>query len=297
MDATAFDLIKRRHSVRTYTGKNLSSDTTQEIRKILSTHHHGPFGSKVRFEFVTPKDANIDDMKAFGTYGLIRHATHFIIGAVLRENEMSVVDFGFELEDIILELTRMNLGTCWLGGALHRSRLSDFLHLSNDELIPAVTPVGEAADKRAIADRLIRWMAKSENRFSSEKIFFSGSDKNPLILDNEKLGPYALALEAVRLGPSASNKQPWRVIYQEHPEGKYHFFLNEDRLYNKAIPGLKIQELDMGIAFCHFERVLASLNVKGKWKILNDEKIKALAPGWRYFASWGEVDVKVEAKE
>ena len=55
-----------------------------------------------------------------------------------------------------------------------------------------------------------------------------------------------------RSGPSASNKQPWRIILDWN---KAHFYLKKTENYAQSIP-FDIQALDMGIALCHFEEGL-----------------------------------------
>jgi len=59
----------------------------------------------------------------------------------------------------------------------------------------------------------------------------------------------------VRIAPSASNKQPWRIV---KIEGAWHFFLERTKGYGdgiifKLLKLADIQRLDMGIAMCHFE--------------------------------------------
>ena len=66
-------------------------------------------------------------------------------------------------------------------------------------------------------------------------------------LTREAAGPLADALEAVRLAPSAVNRQPWRVLLRE---GFAHFYEKRSKAY--AGSDWDIQRIDMGIALCHF---------------------------------------------
>ena len=66
----------------------------------------------------------------------------------------------------------------------------------------------------------------------------------------------------VRLAPSASNKQPWRIIRENNI---FHFFIKRSR-----IPGyLNIQYIDIGISLCHFELAASELDLKGKWEVID----------------------------
>ncbi len=60
-------------------------------------------------------------------------------------------------------------------------------------------------------------------------------------------------LEYVRMAPSASNKQPWRIVMDVN--GEAHFFIERTPKYGHAL-GYDIQMIDMGIALSHY--VLAS---------------------------------------
>ena len=88
--------------------------------------------------------------------------------------------------------------------------------------------------------------------------------------------------EAVRLAPSASNKQPWRVVYKSENKS-FDFYLDEDFTYNNRFKDVKIQNVDLGIAMCHFESVSNELGLKGKWDIsLKENKFD----NHIYIASW-----------
>jgi len=83
-------------------------------------------------------------------------------------------------------------------------------YLKEDEVMPAVTPIGYAADKRSIRESMMRKGMKSDSRLPFEELFFHGSFQNPL--NESDAGIWQLPLEMVRLAPSATNKQPWRVV-------------------------------------------------------------------------------------
>jgi hypothetical protein len=80
------------------------------------------------------------------------------------------------------------------------------------------------------------------------------------------------------LGPSASNKQPWRVIRDDRA---FHFFLCRNPGYE--ITGFDLQLNDMGIARCHFELSAHEAGLAGNWQVL--ENVMGPA-GWEYITSW-----------
>ena len=80
--------------------------------------------------------------------------------------------------------------------------------------------------------------------------------------------PFAAVLEAVRMAPAASNKQPWRVVRRG---ADWHFYLQRTKGYGKgsalfAVLRLAdLQRVDLGIARCHFELVARELGLAGTW--------------------------------
>jgi hypothetical protein len=71
----------------------------------------------------------------------------------------------------------------------------------------------------------MRAVISADKRKAWNDLFFD-ADHTPL---TEMLaGAYAVPLEMVRLGPSASNKQPWRII---RDRDRFDFFLSHTKGY------------------------------------------------------------------
>jgi hypothetical protein len=149
-----------------------------------------------------------------------------------------------------------------------------------NEVLPAITPIGYPSENRSMMDRVIRTMSGGKKRKDFEQLFFSDSLSFPLT--KEACGKYGEVLEAVRWAPSASNKQPWRII-KESSRNIFHFYLNENTIYNSAIKDIKIQNIDMGIAMCHFEVASKALDLSGSWHI---RKPSLDAGNLVYITSW-----------
>ena len=67
-------------------------------------------------------------------------------------------------------------------------------------------------------------------------------------MTEEKAGKLKEPLEAVRLSPSAVNKQPWRIVIDGN---RVHFYEKQSKGYDSG--DWDIQKIDMGIALCHFD--------------------------------------------
>ncbi len=273
-----FEVIEKRYSVRSYSSKEIEKDKLQKIKDYFDENRKGPLGSDVRFEIVDATGYEQDELKKLGTYGLVKGPRVFMAGAV-KKGKTAMEDFGYCMEKNILLATSLGLGTCWLGGTLNRSTFALKLNTGTDELIPAVTPIGYTGDKKTFTENLVRMAIGAKNRKKPEELFFDKSIDAPL--DPDSCGQYSKALAAVRLAPSASNKQPWRIIKDN--ENTWHFFLKENAAYNNAFKDIKIQNLDMGIAMCHFELAAVELGLRGSWEI---SEPSVASGGLKYVVSW-----------
>lgn len=100
-------------------------------------------------------------------------------------------------------------------------------------------------------------------------------------------GDYAIPLEMARLAPSASNKQPWRVVKDG---SRWHFYLQrtsgyQERRLVKFSTVADLQRIDMGIAMCHFDLSARELGLQGHWKV-DEPKIDKPDELTDYIASW-----------
>ncbi|MBU0711447.1 nitroreductase family protein [bacterium] len=271
------EIIIKRSSRRNYRTEQLNRNILKQISNLLTSPPAGPFGGKSTFQLLH-KSIAIDQKIKLGTYGFISGAQYFIVGKTVSSPE-AFVDFGYRLEWIILQLTALGLGSCWLGGSFKRSEFAKLLDLKESEIIPAVTPVGYATDKRSVRDKLIRLGAGSKNRKFWSELFFDNNFEHPLTSND--IGEFATVLEMVRLAPSASNKQPWRIV---KIGSIYHFFLQRTPGYGKIFPEIDLQKVDLGIAMCHFEMTAKEMDLRGHWKYL-DPNI-SLPENSEYIHSW-----------
>ena len=262
------ELVQKRFSCRTYRWETIPLEKREQLQTWMQALPDGPFGSHPRFKLVAATETDSKSLRGLGTYGFIKNPTAFILGG-MKPSEFDLEDFGYLMEAIILFATGLELGTCWLGGTFTKSSFARQMDLTADESIPAVTSLGEfvepAQKRRGLASRT----AGSERRLPWDILFFNADFRTPL--SRNQSGKYGFVLEMVRLGPSASNKQPWRILRYNK---LWRFYLRRTPgYYNdpiKRILGLcDLQRLDMGIAMCHFELAAQTCGLKGKWVVEN----------------------------
>ena len=143
----------------------------------MATKTRGPLGSAVRFGLIAASPDDAGALRRLGTYGFIKGATGYIVGAV-RKGPGDLEDYGYLLEEVILDATGLGLGTCWLGGTFTRSTFtSRFGGVGRDETIPAVVSIGYPGDD---GTERIREREEGTRRFPPDELFFAGEFGAPL---------------------------------------------------------------------------------------------------------------------
>jgi len=273
------ELIKMRTSWRKYAATPIPQDLRQEIARSFPLFSRGPAGNTVEFQFVDKEVPGSQAEARLGTYGYIVGAKTFIVGKMKHDRQRLFEDYGYVMEQLILWLTDWGLSTCWLGGTYTRSQFGRAINLRQDEIIPAIAVVGYPTRQRSLRDRLVRQIAASKTRKPWTELFFSGDFSTPITPDQAR--PYDLPLEMVRLAPSASNKQPWRVLVTGNG---CHFFIKRTPHYDRVIKGIDLQRIDTGIAQCHFELSAREAGLDGSWAVVPGAIPPV--PGLEYNVSW-----------
>lgn len=253
------ETIKRRRSVRTFDGSVVPRETLDLITKFMQAVDN-PFGVPVHFALL---DADADRLSSPVVVGAKTY-----IAAKVERQERAEEAFGYSFEKVILYVTSLGLGSVWLAATLDRRAFETAMDLKPGEIMPAVSPLGYAADKMSLREKAMRRGMRSDDRAPFNELFFMGDFGHPLSLDDA--GAWRVPLEMVRVAPSATNRQPWRVVVQNDA---VHFYECKARGYEKSSTG-DIQKVDLGIAACHFETALEEVGVKGGF-IQADPRIAA----------------------
>ncbi|HNQ87341.1 MAG TPA: nitroreductase family protein [Verrucomicrobiota bacterium] len=273
-------IIRERTSRRSYTPQPIAPEILAAL-EASAAGLRGPFGGKARVVLLDTSAWGGASINALGTYGTIRGARIFMVGMIRRDSR-AMEDFGHQFEQLVLKATDLGLGTCWIGGIFNRTRFAEKAGVGGDEILPAVSPLGYPTPSRSVADSVIRWSAGSRQRRPWSELFFHGGFREALT--PEVAGPYHEALEMLRWGPSASNRQPWRVV-KEPGRAVYHLFLCRSRGYDKLIKAVDLQRLDLGIAMSHFELASGELGLSGAWQTLAPS-VGPLPERTEYIESW-----------
>ncbi len=265
--------IQERISVRTFEEIEIQESVMVSLNSFIQQTQLG-MDKNLRFEIIEKTD-DTNQTQKLGTYGIIKGTNSFIAG-IMNNQTANALELGYHLEKIILYATGLGLGTCWLGGTYNRKDFENYLSLNQNETLAVLIAFGYKKDKQSLIESTMRLVAKSNQRKPWKELFFNQNTDTELL--TEETGSYATVLEMVRIAPSASNKQPWRIIKTNH---SYDFYLCRTPAYGIATYDLQLN--DLGIAKCHFELAANELNLKGQWSTKMDPNI---ITEWEYICTW-----------
>ncbi|MDP4162637.1 MAG: nitroreductase family protein [Bacillota bacterium] len=276
------DTMQKRQSIRTYDTKNISESDFTKIKEYIKKDENfkGPFGYQGRVELVQVTNYVTDKGIKLGTYGFIKNQKGYLVG--LAENHKdSLLDFAYCFQKLVLYLTDLEIGTCWMGGTFNRNSFEQEISIQKGEFIPCITPIGYPNEKQRVFDKVARMVVKADNKKAWDKLFYDTDFTAPLT--KEKAGELEIPIEMVRLGPSASNKQPWRLVLSEDRK-VVHFYIEHTPNYSSKL-GYDMQLLDIGIAMCQFDIACQELRMDGEW--FKEEPVMLLPnENVEYMVSW-----------
>ncbi|MBQ8139028.1 MAG: nitroreductase [Lachnospiraceae bacterium] len=246
------EIIKGRRSVRTFDGTALKKEDAESILN---------FAEKIENPYDIPIYWKVLNAEKYGLSSpVISGADTYIAGKMMHIPHAEEA-FGYAFEKICLYAKSLGIGTTMIGGTMNRGAFEQALGASKDDFMPCISPLGYPAKKMSFKETMMRKGLRADSRTAFKELFFDGSFDAPLT--EETAGSLREPLEAVRLAPSAVNKQPWRLValgdkvhfYEKRSKG----FVSED--------GSDMQKIDMGVALAHFEIAAAESGLTCSFEI------------------------------
>ena len=206
------DLIRRRASVRKYTGEPVDDKTCQEILSFF--RQATPLDPEIRVE---PRIVTREQVRFY-----LPWKTPQLIACFSENKPGYLENAGFLLQQVDLYLQSRGLGSCWLGlGKFRKNELPQIEGMEFVIFIAFGQPEGE----------FLRSGPEDFSRKPMTEITDRPDDR----------------LEPARLAPSATNSQPW---YFTHVGDTIHVFCSEAGLLRHWMIG-NMNRIDMGIALSH----------------------------------------------
>ena len=218
--------IDKRVSRRTYLKTSLPPEAADHLRGLAQRLNEK---EGLRIQLVEDDDALFRNF--FAGYGMFSGVRHYFALVGPKDDPVLLEKLGFAGERLVLEATRMGLGTCWVGGTFRRGACETSLKLGTQESLPAIICVGEVPQEKTGREKLLSKVSKRRSKTVDEMLTFEG----------EVPGWVLEGMQAVVKAPSALNAQPVRFHYEG---GRVTAAVEKPQTH---------QGLDLGIARLHFE--------------------------------------------
>lgn len=222
-----YPFITKRKSTRNYSPAKLAQEQLKQVSEIVE--HIVPLDTRC------PIDLTVIETDSINGFMPVKAPYYLIISAEHCENYLTNV--GFMGQQFDLHMSQLGIGTCWVGMARPLSGISTHLPFVIAMAFgqPLASPYREV----------------SEFRRKSLAQMSTGSH---------------LALESVRIAPSATNSQPWFVDASHSP---VRFYRERLGLIKAPLLG-KANQIDMGIAMCHWAVSCAEFDIDWKFAVESD---------------------------
>ena len=261
-----YDAIFYRKTIKRYSSKIIKKSLLEEIKKICEniTYLNNDLNIKAHLierghliHFLIGKEFGVK-------------APHYIL-ITSNKGEDYLQNVGFAMENLVLELTCLGVGTTWLKCQLKRVDVEEFVQL--DEINSEYDEdedmdIDESTLEHPISllaigypDEYESLFRKSKRSYDRKKIKEICKEFNPKWKD---------IFDGVRVSPSIMNKQPW--LFKEK---EYGFDLYESVPHKR----LKIEEenkISMGAALRHFDICCKEKNLQVEYikKNIKDRRKK-----------------------
>lgn len=220
---TLHEASEIRISRRAYTPEPVSAEKKAALQKIIDDICSR---SGLHIELMEDGAECFNLIKSYGMFSGVRN--YFALAGRKDDPKMHE-KIGYFGEELVLEATRLGLGTCWVAGSYGKSASS--FKLADGEAISCVISVGEIKEAESRKEKFIAGIIKTKRKSAAE------------MSKNLAAAPewFRKGVECATLAPSARNKQP--VVFEYTPDG-VKATVNGSFSFNK---------IDLGIAEYHFE--------------------------------------------
>ncbi len=152
--------------------------------------------------------------------------------------DQGLVELGYRYELVVLALTAMGVGTCWIGKGFSDAELEGYIEIPTDQSPKALIAFGPVADQKL---KVIE-----EPKRKDLDAFLMEKESDDIDRQTREV------IDALRRAPSSINSQPWRVLVEEE---QLHLYIKSRTIFTrKLMKSLsEMNRIDAGIGLRHME--------------------------------------------
>lgn len=230
--------INLRKSIRKYKEEPFSQEDIQKIKAIIKD-------AKPLFDNIPMETFLIEDgEKIHSTFtGIMSKYTKVIAPHYLaftsEIKEGHLENIGFIGEEIVLKLTQLGIGTCWLGSVIKQDVFKAIVEVQDKQNYIILVGLGYPTEQLKLVE--------NRKRLDKSKVIMSAYENQ-----------YEPIIQALIDAPSAVNSQPWKLSISNN---KFDLYLENKSILTKHI--LKDKNyIDMGIGLNHLYNSAIELGYK-----------------------------------
>lgn len=235
-----------RHSIRKYGEKAVEGNIFDKINEYIENAE--TLYSKIQYRIeVVREPEKVRELKIGFMGGKISINAPCCMIAITEKVQGCYENIGFIQEQIVLKMTQLGIGTCWLG-TFDRDAIGKKYHVKENESIANVIAFGYL-QKSFYNNGLRKLLGTTKRKEVDEIVYYKKwNEKSNLFLeDNQDI---CKILKRSTTAPSADNGQPVRIVADE--SNLHIFSMNQKNKYCK---------IDAGIFISHIILLLREYNI------------------------------------
>lgn len=243
------DFLLTRKSIRTYKNKALSNKEIEAIEEVLNAINSKR--ENVEFSLHTDGERIYKDLDGHGGYGgVMIEAPAYISMNLIDQSPEAYIYASYEFEEIVTEMKKFNLGSCWITLSNCGEDLLKETFNSEEGIVKYLLGIGHPTRDLNFGNPTYT------PKIGVEDYVFKNIEKDPYTIDElESLG-LADLFYYLRLAPSSKDKQAWRFIIDG----------GEIKLYIEDLTNID-DYVDTGIVLYYFDSLASASGLRMSWDI------------------------------
>lgn len=221
------EAINFRKSIRNYKEESVSPEDLKKIKNIINEAK--PLYENILMETFLIEDGEKiqDTFKGFiAKYTKVKAPHYLAFTSEIVEGHL--VNIGFIGEEIVLKLTQLGIGTCWLGAPIKQDQFKTIVNVQGDQKFIILIALGYPVKQLSLVE--------NRKRLDKSKVI-TGAYENQ----------YEPIIQALIDAPSAINSQPTKLSIDNN---KFDLYLENKNLLTRNM--LKdTNHIDVGIGLNH----------------------------------------------
>ena len=234
--------INLRKSIRNYKDKSVSVEYLQKIKTIINDAK--PLFDNIPMEVLLIEEG--EKIKAtfkglMDKYTKVKAPHYLAFTSEIQEGHLE--NIGFMGEEIVLKLTELGIGTCWVGSAIKQEVFKSLVKVQDKQSYIILVAFGYPAEELKPVE--------TRKRLDKSKLVTGAYEHQ-----------YETIIKALIDAPSAVNSQPWKLSINNN---KFDLYLENRNILTKKM--LKdMNRIDMGIGLSHLYNSAIELGYKVELK-------------------------------